>query len=305
MSKVTIIGAGNVGSLTAMRIAEANLADVVMVDIAKDMPTGKALDLNDAAWLMKHNRSIYGSDSLDQVVDSDILVITAGFPRKPGMSREDLIERNGEIIKDVSEKIKNLESNAVIIVVTNPVDIMTYTVKKITGIDSHRILGMGISLDASRFANLIKKELKCSISEIEPLVVGSHGKAMLPMPRFTYAKGKPLSDLLPQEKINILVEETRQRGAKIVSYLKNGSAFFAPSAAIFEIVKAILLDERRTIGVSAYLNGQYGLEDICIGVPVVISKVGIEKIIELDLDPSEKESLRNSAEEIKKCMISV
>jgi len=305
MSKVAIIGAGNVGSLAAMKIAETNLADVVMIDITKELPEAKAFDLEDAGWILKHNRRINGSDSFDQIRDSDIIVITAGFPRKPGMTREDLLEKNGKIIKEISEKIKALDINPIIIVVTNPVDTITHIVKKITGINSSHIFGMGISLDTSRFANLIRKELGCSMSEIEPLVIGAHGKAMLPLPRFSYVKGKSLDALFPKEKIDSLVEATRQRGAEIVSRFKNGSAFFAPSAAIFEIIKSILLDEKRTIGVSAHLNGQYGLRDICIGVPVVLGKNGIEKIIELDLNPTEKSLFNNSVESIKKCMTSV
>jgi len=305
MSKVTIIGSGNVGSLAAMRIVESNLADVIMIDVAKDMPEGKAFDLEDAAWLMRHNHKIYGSDSFDQIADSDILIITAGFPRRPGMSREDLFQKNSRIIKEVSEKIRGIDSETIIIVVTNPVDIMTHMVKNITGIASNHILGMGISLDASRFANLIRKEVKCLVSEIEPLVIGPHGKGMLPIPRLTYVKGESLSKLLPAEKNTMLVEKTRQRGAEIVSHLKNASAFFAPSAALFEIIKAILLDEKRTIGASVYLDGQYGLEDICIGVPIVLGSAGIEKIVELNLEPQEKELFDNAAKEIKKCMISV
>ena len=299
MSKVAIIGSGNVGSLTAMRVLEANLADVIMVDITKEMPEAKSFDLEDAAWILKHSRKICATGDFDQIEDADIVVITAGFPRKPGMTREDLVEKNGKIIKEISEKIKESNSDAIIIVVTNPVDIMTYIVKKTTGIDSKKIIGMGVSLDASRFANLIKKEVNCTMSEIESLVIGSHGKAMIPMPRFSYAKGKPLDQLLPKEKIDTLVERTRQRGAEIVARLKSGSAFFAPSAAIFEIIKAIFLNERRTIGISAYLEGQYGLNDICIGVPALIGKAGIEEIIKLDLNPTEETLFKNSAKTIK------
>ena len=299
MQKVVIIGSGNVGSLTAMRLLETNLADVTMVDITKDMPQAKAFDLSDSAWILKHNRNVNATDNLNQIEDADIIVITAGFPRKPGMTREDLAKTNGKIVKEISEKIKQLALDAIIIVVTNPVDIMTYIVKKTTGIDSKKIIGMGASLDASRFANLIKEELKCSMSEIEPLVIGSHGKAMIPMPRFSYVKGKPLDELLPKEKIDALVERTRQRGTEIIARLKNGSAFFAPSAAIFEIIKAIFLNEKRTIGISAYLEGQYGLNDICIGVPAVIGKAGIEKIVELDFNPNEKALFNNSAKTIK------
>jgi malate dehydrogenase len=305
MSKVTIIGAGSVGSTSALRIIEANLADVLLIDITKDIPRGKACDLEDAAWLSRHNHFVYASDTYEQMADSDIIVITAGFPRKPGMNREDLRERNGQIIRQISAELKNLDSEPIIIVVTNPVDIMTYMVMTLTGINPKRILGMGIALDASRFANLIRKELKCSISEIEPLVIGAHGKDMLPLPRLTYVKGKSLNELLSKDKVDDLVKKTKDRGAEIVAYLKNGSAFFAPSAAIYGIVKAILFDERRTIGASAYLNGEYGLEDVCIGVPVVVGKEGIDKIIELDLDPSELGSFKKSAEELKKCMISV
>lgn len=287
-----------------MRISQDNLADVVMVDIAKGLAEGKGLDIDDAASLLKYKTSVVGTDDFSRIANSDIVVITAGFARKPGESRQDLLKKNSQLIKDISSQIKKFSPSSLIIVVTNPVDILTYQVYKDLGVDRKRIIGLGLSLDASRFANLIAKELKVSVLDIEPVVVATHNEKMLPSSRFTLIKGRPLSELLGKEKIKELIDKTRNRGVQIVACLGLGSAYVAPSAAIFRMVKAILTDEKqKTLG-SVILNGEYSLKDICFGVPVIIGKAGIEKIIELELNAEEKQEFLSAAEEIRQCMIS-
>ncbi|MBN1913841.1 MAG: malate dehydrogenase [Candidatus Omnitrophica bacterium] len=293
--KISIIGAGNVGSTAALRLLEAQTGDIVLVDIAKGQAFGKAMDLDDARRILKQDYRIEGTDDFSRINDSDIVVVTAGFPRKPGMTREELLNKNAQIVKEVALKIKEHSFGAIVIIVTNPLDLMTYLAKEVTGIMPGKVLGMGISLDASRFANLISQELGVACSDIEAQVIGSHGEGMLPLVRFCKVKGAPLSKLLDDERIALLAKRTVERGKEIVAALGSGSAYFAPSAAIADLVKAIAKDEKRTIGVCTYLNGQYGIKDVCIGLPCVIGKGGIEKIIELELDTQEKESLLKSA----------
>lgn len=298
--KLSIIGAGNVGSLTAMRLAEEGTASILLVDIVKGLARGKTLDLEDSRPLLKYNYNIEGTDDITKIKDSDIIIITAGLARKPGMTREDLLNKNAGIIKDLSHNIKNLAPAAIVIVVTNPVDILTYLTIKETGLPPKRVIGMGPSLDASRFANLISKELNIPDTDIDSCVIGSHGEGMLPLPRFTYIKGVALDELMDDKKIAALIKKTVERGAEIVSCLGSGSAFFAPSLAAALLVKAVLKNEKRTMGVSAYLNGEYGIKDVCIGIPARIGRDGIEKIIELDLNKEEKDLLLKSAESLKK-----
>jgi malate dehydrogenase len=294
--KISIIGAGNVGSLTAMRIAQDGLGDVLLIDVVKGFAHGKALDLEDARAILKYNYQIKGSDDIRQIGDSDIVVITAGFARKPGMSREELLAKNARILKDVCLNIKELAKSAIVIVVTNPLDIMTLYALSITGFKPGKLFGMGISLDAARFANLIAQELVLPSTDIEALVIGAHGEGMLPLPKFTKVKGVLLDEFIDDKKIESLVSRTIGRGAQIVADLGTGSAFFAPSAAIAAIVKAIVKDEKRTIGLCCYLNGEYGIKDTCIGVPCRIGKHGIEKVIELDLSQEEKARLIKSGD---------
>jgi malate dehydrogenase len=294
--KISVIGAGNVGSLAAMRIASDGLGDVLLIDIVKGLAHGKALDLEDARAILKHNYNIKGSDDIREVKDSDIIVITAGLARKPGMSREELLAKNSGILKEVCLKIKELAQQAIVIVVTNPLDIMTLYALKITGFKPQKLFGMGVSLDAARFANLIAKELAVPVTDVEALVIGAHGEAMLPLPRFTKIKGVLLDEFIDEKKIELLVNRTINRGAEIVASLGSGSAFFAPSAAISAIVRAIAKDEKRTIGVCSYLNGEYGIKNTCIGVPCRLGKNGIEQVIELDLSKEELEKLAKSAD---------
>ncbi|RJP28858.1 MAG: malate dehydrogenase [Candidatus Omnitrophota bacterium] len=297
--KISIIGSGNVGSLSAMRIAqELPDAEIALIDIVKGIAKGKSLDLMDARSLLKLHYNVDGSEDLDIASGSDIIVITAGLARKPGMLREELFRKNADIVSDLCSKIKKISKDAVVIIVTNPLDLMTMIALKSTGFDPERVLGMGISLDASRFANLISLELNIPVYEIEPVVIGVHGEGMLPLGSLTSIKGIPLPNFLDEEKIKELSVRTIQRGKEIVDHLGSGSAFFAPSAAIASLVKSVAKDEKRIIGVSAYLNGQYGLKDICLGVPCRIGKKGIEQILELQLTKEEKEQLYKSAQSL-------
>lgn len=289
--KISIIGAGNVGGLTALRLAELNITDdLVLVDVANGIAQGKVLDLDDARFLVKLDYNIKGASDIEAIKDSNIVVVTAGFARKPGMTREDLINKNAAVIKDVSMNIKKLASDAIVIIVTNPLDLMTLLALKVTGFNSSRVFGMGVSLDASRFANLISKDLSVSSVNIEATVVGSHGEGMMPLSRFTRIKGVNLDEYMDEKKVADLTARTIDRGREIVSLLGSGSAYVAPSAAITEIVKAIVKDEKRVIGVSTYLNGEYGIKDVCVGVPCRIGKNGVEQVVELELNNGEKQA---------------
>ncbi len=293
--KISIIGAGNVGSLAAMRIAADGLGDVLLIDVVKGLALGKALDLEDARPLLKSNYSIKGSDDITQIKDSNIIVVTAGLARKPGMTREELITKNAQILKDVCSKIKELAPDAIVIIVTNPLDIMTLFALKITGFKPSKLFGMGISLDTARFINLISQELHLPATDIEALVIGAHGEGMLPLSRFAKVKGVSLDEFISDDQIESLINRTINRGAQIVANLSTGSAFFAPSAAVASIVKTIVKDEKRTIGLCSYLNGQYGIKDTCIGVPCRVGKNGIEQVMELDLSQDELARLTKSA----------
>lgn len=297
--KVSIIGAGNVGGLTAMRILEEGIAEVVLVDVVEGISKAKAFDLDDARSIIGHNNPIEATEDFFEIRGSQIVVVTAGLARKPGMTREDLLRNNYGIIREIGSNIKRLVPDSIVIAVSNPVDIMTYVLLKETGFDKRRVIGMGSSLDSSRFNNLISKKLDISSFRIKALVIGSHGEAMVPLSRFSFVKGRPLSKILNKEDIQRLVNLTKNRGAEIVSLYGLGSAYFAPSAAILEICRAIIKNENKAIPVSTYLEGEYGVSDICIGVPVKLNKNGIKKIIELDLDPQEKELFLQSAESLR------
>jgi malate dehydrogenase len=305
MSKVAIIGAGNVGSLAAMRILDKELADVVLIDIVKDIAKGKGMDLEDSLSVLKKDLTIDSTSNFDQIKDADIIVITAGFPRKHGMNREELLSKNLQIIKDIASKIKILNSEAIVIILTNPVDIMVRVFHDITNFIVKKIIGFGVSLDSARFANLISKELNVPVSKIDAKVIGVHGRGMLPLPRFTKVEGKSLLSLLDREKIDNLIEATIQRGSTIISHLGSASAYFAPSAGVFNMVKSILRNEDTDTLASVYLDGQYGLRDIFIGVPIKLGNLGIKEIIELDLNEQERKALLKAAEGLKECMISV
>jgi len=297
--KVSIIGAGNVGGLTAMRLAQEGVGDILLEDIAKGIAEGKAYDLEDCRAILKYNYQLKGTEDIKEISNSDIIVITAGLFRKPGMTREDLLQKNAQILKDICLNIKKISPESMVMVITNPLDLMTYLALKTTGFKPNKVFGMGISLDASRFTNLISKELNISPLDIEAWVIGSHGEGMLPLPRFTNIKGVALDEFLDEKKIETLIKRTLERGHEIISLLGSGSAHFAPSAAIANIVRAIAKDEKRTVGLSAYVNGEYGIKDVCIGVPCRLGKNGIEEIIELDLNAQEKEAFLKSATILK------
>ncbi len=297
--KISVIGAGNVGGLTAMRLAEAGLGEIMLCDVAKGLAQGKAGDMHDSQAVLKFRYSIEGSEDISKIQGSQVIIITAGLARKPGMTREELLQKNSQIIKEIALQIKNKAPEAIVIVVTNPLDLMTYLVLKISKINPKRVFGMGVNLDAARFTNLISRELNIPNTEINALVIGAHGEGMLPLARFTQVKGMSLDELIDEAKLKKLIAATVNRGAEIVSLLGSGSAYFAPSAALLEVVKAVACDQKRTLGLSAYLNGEYGLKDICIGVPCLLGKNGIEKIIELDLNSEERQAFLKTTDSIK------
>lgn len=297
--KISIIGAGQVGSSVAMRVVESGLADVVLLDVLKDIARGKSIDILDAAAIIGHERSIIGTDDYRDIESSNIVVITAGLPRKPGMAREELTAKNASIVQEVSGYIKVHAPSSIVIVVTNPLDSMTYFTYKTTGFKRTRVFGMAGVLDGSRFIQLIAEELKVKRSSIDTYILGSHGDTMVPILSHTRVSGQPIEKILPKDKLERIIKRTRDRGIEIVSLLGMGSAYYSPSAAVYNMIDAILNDTRSVQVVSAYLNGEYDLKDICIGVPCKIGKNGIEKIVEIDLSEGEKAAFRKSAEAIK------
>ncbi|MCX5713802.1 MAG: malate dehydrogenase [Candidatus Omnitrophica bacterium] len=297
--KVSVIGAGNVGGLAAMRIAQDGVLEVSLIDIAKGLSCGKALDIADSRALIKFDSPVFGTDDLANLEGSDIVVITAGFPRKPGMTREDLLNKNAQVIKELCLAVKKYASGSILIIVTNPLDLMTRLALKITGFNSSRVMGVGISLDAARFSNLIAEELNILPREVNAIVIGSHGEGMMPLVRLSTVREAPLYKLIDAKKAEELINKTTGRGLEIVSLLGSGSAYFAPSAAISSLVKSIYRDEKHIIGVSAYLNGEYGVKDVCIGVPCRLGADGIEQVLELDLNQEEKDLFGNSALHLK------
>lgn len=305
MPKITIIGAGAVGATTAQRIAEKELGDVVMTDIVEGLPQGKALDILEAGPLFGYDSNIIGTNDYKDIEGSDVVVITAGIARKPGMTREDLLKINTKIITDVSENIKRYAPDSVVLTVTNPLDIMTYVSMRTTGFEPNRVFGMSGVLDSGRFATFIALELDCSVRDINAMVLGGHGDTMVPLPRFTTVSGVPITELMPESTINRLVDRTINGGAEIVNLLKTGSAFYAPSAAVTNMVEAVIKDTKRILPACAYLNGQYGKKDIYLGVPVKLGSVGIDDILELELTGEEKKALDRSAEAVKSGIISL
>ena len=299
MPKISIIGAGAVGATAAQRIAEKELGDVVLTDIVEGLPQGKSLDLLESGPLSGYDSNITGTNDYRDIEGSDVVVITAGIARKPGMTREDLLKINTKIITDVSQNIKRYAPGSVVITVTNPLDIMTYVTMKTTGFEPNRVFGMSGALDSGRFAAFIALELGCSVRDIYAMVLGGHGDTMVPIPRFTTVSGIPITELMQGSTIKQLVDRTINGGAEIVNLLKTGSAFYAPSAAVTNMVEAIIKDTKRILPVCAYLNGEYGKKDIYLGVPVKLGMRGIEEIIELELTGEEKKALDMSAEAVK------
>ena len=297
--KVSIIGAGAVGATLAHRVLEADLADVVLLDIIKNLAIGKAFDLLDASPIIGHERTITGTDDYKEITSSDIVVITAGLARKPGMTREDLTARNAGIVKGISENIKRYAPGSIVIVVTNPLDSMTYLTYKATGFKREKVFGMAGELDASRFIYLIASELKVPRSSVRTYMLGSHGDTMVPVLSKTTVSGKPVSQVMPKEKVDAIVKRTCNRGAEIVSLFGSGSAYYSPSAAVFKMISAILNNAKETVVASVCLDGEYALKDIAIGVPCEIGRNGIERIVELKLSKEEDIAFRASAKAIK------
>lgn len=297
--KVSVIGAGNVGASLAQLVVQSGLADVAIQDIMEGVPQGKALDLSQACPLWGSSSTVVGSNDFGPTANSDVIVITAGFPRKPGMLREQLLAANAEVVSGVTKKAAELSPNAIIIIVTNPMDVMAYLSFKTSGFTPSRVIGMGGVLDSARFRTFVAWEFNVAPKDVEALVLGGHGVSMVPMPRFTTVKGISLPELLPKEKIDALIHRTREGGAEIVALLKTGSAFYAPAAATFDMVKAILLDEKRILPCSAYLNGEYGAKDVYNGVPAILGSGGVEKIIELKLNKEETEDFHKSANSVR------
>ncbi len=296
--KVTVVGAGNVGATTAQRIAEAELADVVMVDVLADLATGKALDMMEAAPVLGFNSKIEGGGDYAPTAGSDVCVITSGLARKPGMSRDDLLAKNTDIIREVTTQLVKYSPDTIIIMVTNPLDAMCEVARRVSGFPRERIFGMAGVLDAARMRWFIADALKISVQDIDAFVLGGHGDTMVPLPRYATVNGIPLPQLLAADKIEAINARTRSGGAEIVNYYKQGSAYYAPSAAVLDMVAAILLDKKKILPCAVFLNGEYGLKDLFVGVPALLGRKGMEKVIELDLSADEKAQLQKSADAV-------
>lgn len=302
--KISVIGAGFTGATAAFLIAQKELGDVVLVDIpqAENPAKGKALDMTEAAPVQGFDSRVIGTSNYEDTKDSDIVIITAGVARKPGMSRDDLVQINQKVMKAVTEEIVKYSPNTTIIVLTNPVDAMTYTVFKESGLPKNRVIGQSGVLDTARFRAFVAEELNLSVKDITGFVLGGHGDTMVPLTRFSYAGGIPLETLISRERLDAIVARTRTGGGEIVNLLGNGSAYYAPAAALVEMAEAVLKDQRRVLPTIAYLEGEYGYDGIYLGVPTILGANGIEKVIELDLTAEEKTALDQSAEAVKNVM---
>jgi malate dehydrogenase len=297
--KITVVGAGFVGATAAHWAAAKELGDVCLIDIVEGMPQGKALDLMEASPVEGFDARIIGTNDYADTADSDIVIITAGLPRKPGMSRDDLLAKNTEIVKSVTEQVAKYSPNAYLIIVSNPLDAMVYVAHKVSGFPTNRVMGMAGVLDAARFRTFIAMELNVSVEDVTAFVLGGHGDTMVPLPRYSTVAGIPLPDLLPPEKIEALVERTRNGGAEIVNLLKTGSAFFAPSASAVQMAESILKDKKRILPCAAYCDKEYGVGGYFVGVPVKLGAGGVEQVIEIKLLPEEKEAFQKSVDAVK------
>ncbi|MTH52877.1 malate dehydrogenase [Bacillus mangrovi] len=302
--KISVIGAGFTGATTAFLLAAKELGDVVLVDIPQmeDPTKGKALDMLEAGPVMGFDANITGTSSYEDTADSDVVVITAGIARKPGMSRDDLVATNEKIMRNVAKEIVRYSPECTIIVLTNPVDAMTYAVFTESGLPKHRVIGQSGVLDTARFRTFVAQELNLSVKDVTGFVLGGHGDDMVPLVRYSYAGGIPLEKLMPKERLDAIVERTRKGGGEIVNLLGNGSAYYAPAASLVEMTEAIIKDQRRVIPAIAYLEGEYGFDGIYLGVPAVLGKNGLEQIIELELTEDEKAALEKSADSVRNVM---
>jgi malate dehydrogenase len=300
--KVTVVGAGHVGATAAQRLAEKGLSDVVLVDIIEGVPQGKALDLMEAAPIEKHDSQLTGANVYEATAGSDIAIITAGIPRKPGMSRDDLISTNAGIVKQVAQQIAKYSPDCILIIVSNPLDAMCHVAYEASGFPKNRVIGMAGVLDSARFRSFIAMELKVSVENTHAFVLGGHGDTMVPLPRYSTVAGIPITELMPPERISALVDRTANGGAEIVSLLKTGSAYYAPASAAVEMAEAILKDKKKILPCAALLNGEYGYNDLFMGVPVKLGAGGVEEVIQINLTADEKAALNKSAaavEELK------
>jgi malate dehydrogenase len=297
--KVSVIGAGNVGGAIAQRLAEKELCDVVLIDIVNGLAQGKALDLNEAAPIEKHDAHLLGSNYFEPSKNSDIVIITAGLPRKPGMSRDDLLLSNAAIVKETTTQVAKFSPKAILIIVSNPMDAMCHVALETSGFSKTRVVGMAGILDSARLKAFIADELKVSVESIHALVLGAHGDAMVPLPRYSTVCGVPLTELLSHEKIDALVERTRKGGTEVVSLLKSGGAYYAPASAVVEMAESILKDKKKILPCAAYLEGEYGIDSLFVGVPIKLGAKGIEGIIQISLTDEETAALNESATAVR------
>ena len=298
-SKITVVGAGNVGATVAQYAVEKELGDVVLVDVIEGVPQGKALDLAQAGPTHGYDSRLTGTNGYDETTDSDVVVITAGLARKPGMTRDDLLFKNAEIVGGVVEQVVRRSKHAILILVTNPLDAMVQLAWKKSGFPPERVIGMAGLLDSARFRTFIAGELSVSVENVTAFVLGGHGDTMVPLPRYSTVAGVPITELLPKEKIDALVKRTANGGAEIVNLLKTGSAYYAPGASTVEMVEAILKDKKKILPCAAYLNGQYGVKGLYVGVPVKLGRGGVEQVIEIRLTPEEQAAFKRSADAVR------
>ena len=298
--KITVIGAGNVGATTAQRLAEKGLSEIVLLDVVEGMPQGKALDLMQAGPIYGSNCKVVGTNTYEETENSDVIIVTSGLPRKPGMSRDDLIKVNSGIVKSVVEQAIQKSPDAILVIVSNPLDVMSYVAYKVSKFPRERVIGMAGVLDSSRMRAFIAMELNVSIENVHAFVLGGHGDTMVPMIRHATVAGIPVTELLSKDKLDAIIKRTREGGAEIVSLLKNGSAFYAPSASVVEMVDAILKDKKKILPCTVLCKGEYGVNDIFLGVPVKLGKKGMEQIIEIKFNKEESDALEKSADAVRK-----
>lgn len=301
MRKITMFGAGNVGATAVQHIAQRELCEeLVLIDVVEGLPQGKGLDMWESAPLFGADTFVRGANTSKEMQDSDLVLITAGLARKPGMSRSDLLDKNAQIVRGIVEDVKRYAPEAIIMVVTNPLDVMTYLAYRVSGFGAKRVLGMAGVLDSARLRSFVAMELGVSVRDTQALVLGGHGDSMVPLPRYTTVSGIPITQLMDEATISRLVDRTRKAGGEIVNLLKTGSAYYSPGASLADMVESVVKNKRRILPCAAILNGEYGLNDVCAGVPVMLGKNGIEKIIEVDLEPAELDALKKSCEEVRK-----
>ena len=306
VNKITVVGAGNVGATAAQRVAEKELArTVVMVDVAEGIPQGKGLDQYQSAPIEGFDTRVVGTNGYDETADSDLVIITAGIARKPGMSRDDLLNTNAGIVKQVSEQIARTSPNAIVIVVSNPLDVMSYVAKHVTGFPRERVLGMAGVLDTARYRAFLAEAMDVSVQDIQAMVLGGHGDTMVPLISYTTVSGIPVTQLLERKTLDAIVDRTRNGGAEIVKHLKTGSAYYAPSAGAVQMVEAIVRDEKRVLPCAAWLEGEYGMRDIFLGVPCKLGRRGLEQVLEVELTSDERAALEKSADAVREPMNAV